>query len=527
LEKSVWLSVFFLVWATLAHAEPRHVRIAWNVQTGVACGHVNSVSQVTFVLPLDLPCDAAKRLTPNDSTCNSIWCEPVRDLVKKGDYVTVYAYNYNPVSYKPLAPVVTVVKPEEPVPVTLLTAILQATGFRISVYGRVDTPDIRPTGSRCVEQFDAGRCLSEVRTAVAAIKATVDRWESQIRVSARALAEARGQIPRRLRDQEVAYPDFGLTGLTDLGCRFSIVDGRNPLGETCQAASGWIQDVGAAFGKASALIRAFDAAYDPTRVTADQIVQRDQYQQAVDNYLDYVSSSERGARSELSAGVTQLAEDLAAIKSYRSALNPANAGSYAVELPRQGPVGSLNRLIFALPLRFVGAPDGAPAQLTSTFSIEVVADRPVVLPAAGIVWLPWNFDFKNLAIEQVPNVPPLLARRLITVDSDQFSTVTAILTTNFRLSTNPSIPYFAFGTTGDKNIFKSALLGGAWFVPRWRSLITGGILLGKGTTEDELQSVIAGYSFNGFVSDSINLGQIPLKKSWHATLVVGWTFTPF
>src|SRR5204863_2248404 len=108
------LSLLFLACATLAQAAPRHLRIWWDVRTGDACAYVGDVSDTTFALPLGNPCAHLPRLS--------------RGFVRKGDYVTVYAFDYNAVSYKPLAPVVTVLKPEEPVVITLVEAILKATG---------------------------------------------------------------------------------------------------------------------------------------------------------------------------------------------------------------------------------------------------------------------------------------------------------------------------------------------------------------------------------------------------------------
>ena len=124
--------------------------------------------------------------------------------------------------------------------------------------------------------------------------------------------------------------------------------------------SGWVQTVSTALGTAAALIRTFDSAYDPKVVTSEHVTQRDRYKRALDGWIEYLIGNQSGVRSEVAAGVAQLADDLAAIKSYRSAVDPAKAASYAVELPRQGPLGRLNTLVFALPLRFVADPENAP-----------------------------------------------------------------------------------------------------------------------------------------------------------------------
>jgi hypothetical protein len=79
----------------------------------------------------------------------------------------------------------------------------------------------------------------------------------------------------------------------------------------------------------------------------------------------------------------------------------------------------------------------------------------------------------------------------------------------------------------DKNIFRTVLLGGSLFAPRWRSLITVGALGAKGSTEDDLQPLIDEYSHDGIVADSLNLGQIFADEKWDWTLAFAWTLTPF
>ena len=228
---------------------------------------------------------------------------------------------------------------------------------------------------------------------------------------------------------------------------------------------GWVQRVGTELGKATALIRAFDSGYQPGVVTAEHIAHRDRYKRALDGWIEYLVASQNGVRSQLAAGVAQLADDLALIKSYRAALDRTKAASYAVELPRQGPVGSLNKLVFVLPLRFVGDPEGAPAQVSKTLTVEVPPDRPAALASAGVMWLPGGtFGFKKLAIEQVPSgTPTTLTRSLRMIDTEEFRDVTPLLATHFRISAHPAVPYAVLGTTGDKKIFRTVLAGGSFF----------------------------------------------------------------
>ena len=456
-----------------------------------------------------------------------------RSVVRKGDYVTVYAFQYNAVSYKALAPVVTTLKPEEPVPITLLAAVLQATGFTAKMMiSESDFPGLAAK-SACVAPIQKpDGCLAEIGDAVSDVNARIQDWERNLRRDAETIAAARPNIPSDLRNARPPYDSsFRIDKLDEIACKFSVVDRRNPAGGSCDSEKlpGWVQQVSAALGTATALVRAFDSGYRPGVFTAEHIGHRDRYKRALDGWIDYLVANQTGVRSQLAAGVAQLTEDLALIKGYRAAIDPAKAASYAVELPRQGPVGSLNKLLFALPLRFVGDPDSAPAQVSRTLTIEVAADRPPVLASAGLMWLPrGSFGFKRLAIEQVPGATPTtLSKALRMTDVDTFRDVTPLLATHFRLSTNPDVPYAVLGTTGDKNIFRTVLLGGSLFAPRWRSLITVGALGAKGSTEDDLQPLIDEYSHDGIVADSLNLGQIFADEKWYWTLAFAWTLTPF
>jgi hypothetical protein len=508
---------------------PNHVRIIWNVATGDACGMVRPLSDpARFVLPGGPPCDGAMNAR-DEASCTTHWCRPVRGMLNKGDYVTVYAYNYNAVSYKPLAPLVTTVKPEEPIAITVLSAVLQAAGFRPVAPAATDfrLEERPPDGCR---PFNAANCLNAIGVEVRNLRDKAEQWNTGLRDGAKAIATARPNIPANLRDpRKPGPPEFGITGLSALACKFSVVDARNPLGDACEAKTGWVQEVSAALGLAAALVREFDSAYDPSTVSNEHVIQRDRYKRAIDGWVDYLTANQTGVRSEVAAGVAQLSEDLAALKSYRTALDSANSASYAVELPRQGPVGRLHTLVFALPLRLTGEPESAPAQLTRTYSIEVSPDRPVAMASAGVVWLPQGpFDFQRLALEQLPAATPAtLTRRLIAIDTDEYREVTALLATHVRIPTESGSAYFTLGTTGDRKIFRSALVGLSWFFPQWRSVLTIGRMGAEGSLDKDVQAVIDKYTVNGVVSDALNLGQVFPEERWRWTWTIGWTLTPF
>lgn len=528
----VWFAMMVAVSATARAQAPNHVRIIWDVERSISCGFVRPLADTSlFEVPAQFPCESQAPVGNTIERCTGAWCRTPIGIVAKGDYVTVYAFNYNAASYKALAPAITTVKPEEPVAITLLSAVLQAGGYK--TFG-VDRANIlaeagaTAAGSPCAPLVPA-TCLTEIGGAVLNIDLTIAIWEKELRRPAREIAIARPAIPASLRDPaKPGAPEFGITGLTAFGCRFSVVETKSPLGDVCQQTRGWVQEIGLALGRAAALIRAFDSGYNPSLVTDDHVKQRDRYKRAVDGWVDYLTGNQSGVRSELAAGVAQLADDLSAVKAYRAALDRNQAGSYAVELPRQGPVAHLSRLVFSLPLRFTGDPDSAPAQITRTFTLEIAVERPPVLGSAGVIWLPrGTFDFKKLALEQVPAEGGALTRRMIAVDTQEFRDVSALLGTHVRLHRNSRVPYVTFGTTADRKIFRSALLGLSWFAPRWRSLITLGMVTAKGSSAGDIQAVIDRYSVNGIAPDSLNLAQVFPEEKWRWTFAAGWTLTPF
>jgi hypothetical protein len=320
--------------------------------------------------------------------------------------------------------------------------------------------------------------------------------------------------------------DFGISDLEKTACVFSVIEGKNPLGTSCEQKTGWLQSVSTALGTGYALVREFDSA--DWSVSEEQSRRRDRHQAALDGWLEYLTASRTGVRSELAIGATKLAEDLAAIKAYRTALDPTKAAAFAAEIPRQGPVASLNRLVFALPLRFVGDPEGAPPRISQTFELEVAAKQPPFMASAGImVQDPGRLAFQRLAVAQEPNGSGGLQRRLVLQETTDYRWVTALVATHFRVPLACCL-YATVGTTADKNIFKSAVIGPSWYFPKLRSVLTVAGLGAKGMKEQDFQEILNTYpGVNGIVDNAINVAQVPVSERWYWTVTVGWTFTPF
>jgi hypothetical protein len=184
--------------------------------------------------------------------------------------------------------------------------------------------------------------------------------------------------------------------------------------------------------------------------------------------------------------------------------------------------------VFALPLRLVGDPEGAPPKASQTFELEVAAKQPLFMASAGVmVQDPGGLAFQKLAVVQEPNGSGGLQRRLVLQESTDYRWVTALPATHFRVPLACCL-YATIGTTADKNIFKSVVIGPSWYFPKLRSVLTVGGLGAKGTKEKDLQEILDTYAGgNGIVDNGINVAQVPASERWYWTLTFGWTFTPF
>ena len=201
---------------------PSHVRVLWDVEEGLTCMLVRPLADPDkFELPSAWPCTPKPLAKPREQ-CTAKWCSGHEALLRKGDYVTVYAFNYNAVSYKALAPVVTTLKPEDPVAISLLAAVLKLPGFptqwTIAIDRDVPTPPCHGTPQN---PLDPPKCLTEIKAAIALVQTQVEMWEAKIKPEAEAIAAARPGIPAKLKGKKPAYPtNFDIAHLDSTGVHF-------------------------------------------------------------------------------------------------------------------------------------------------------------------------------------------------------------------------------------------------------------------------------------------------------------------
>lgn len=514
---------------------PRHVRILWSVQLPAGsralppCARVQPLNEeFTLSVPEPWPCADPKQ--------DSGWVRVTDTLVQPGDYVTVYAVNYNAISYKPAAAVVTTVKPEDPQVLALLLAAVQVAGIKVPSGGmsimtegaaRADLPSA-PKSNSCETAQGPAACLDAIGGQVKAVEALAGDWLARFKTRAAAIAQARARVPAQLEREGLppGTTDFGIPFLAQLPCEFSSLEKVDPLGEPCGERDGWLQKVGVALGTGYSLVREFDST-PWTSVSGPEMQRRDRYRAALEAWLEYFTGTRAGVRSELAIDVTRLADDLATIKAWRKVLDSAKRATYAAELPRQGPVAGLSRLVFALPLRAVGDPDTAPPKLSRTFEVEVAGRVPTTTASAGLMMMrPSALNFKTLALAQEPNGSGGLQRRLVLQDGTDYRTFTALAAVNFHLRWRAL--YATAATTADKQAFKSLLLGPSWYFPQWRSFMTFAMLRARGSRPVDLDPLIASYSnSSGVVPDTLTLTQIQAPAKWYRTITIGWTVTPF
>jgi hypothetical protein len=130
-------------------------------------------------------------------------------------------------------------------------------------------------------------------------------------------------------------------------------------------------------------------------------------------------------------------------------------------------------------------------------------------------------------LAQEPNSasPPTLVQKLTPVDDDSGpQRFVPTLMTSIRLK---EAFYASIGTTPDKNIFKTVLLGLSYYKPDWRTLFTVGGARAKGASQKDVEEIAKRYSVDGIAIDKVNPAQIPSGSKEHWRFFVCLTFAPF
>ncbi len=542
--------------AGAAEAAPRQVRIIWNVGARTACVYTAPLGSASWWIP-GVPVDGSKCPDPPNPEYRLQQKAPASNVeVEKGDYVSVFAVHYNPVSYKPRDPKALVVPPEEPEAIAvidLITRVFRKGGSLQSLREPVLAFEAKPTACNFATIDRAGACLDEIQNELTtlqreAAKWTADGWayraaalEDDLKKTPGALMSASGTMDAdawlaggAIR-QRIGFNPDEVAAAFSCQPRYELTNGKSaerksPLGDIC-VEDGFVERIRQRATTLSARLELFDISVGASCakgncVSSDLADRRRHMGTAYDSVAQLLAGDQKATWSAAGRAIASLSGSFATLAKYRRALRAEGASDYFVELPAQNNLGRLATVVFSLPLE---GQDGG-AQLVHQLTVKVAPDYPRVLASAGAMWLPSRgLEFRKLTINQVPATgsdgAPALAKMLQTTgEGGSIRPVAGLLATGV-LVRRPV--YATIGTTVDNNIFQTLMAGVSVFIPRWRSSIVAGALMSWGTTDEDLKATIGRYSVNGVALDGLDVSKVPVESRRHTKFVVGWTLSAF
>jgi hypothetical protein len=537
--RSVLVALSLCVAAQAAAAPPNVVRVIWKVNAAAErwCYKAEPAATVTdFALPDDLTDCRAIRFDP---------FEPGKKAVlSPGDYLRVYAVQYNPVSFKPLAPQSWVIEPETPSSISVLAALYQTlTGAK--ALGERSELAIQPTERKAPAACDlardrtieaAERCLEEVGEEIDALGGVLGEWTERETKAAAAVAAYLEKAPIDLRD--APRPLTRLNQSLDAATREAEVGTFDELAGRLDSLVARAREKS---GRAVAGALEFDAAFyhvdcsnRPVDCERIRIARKDVQVALLAQVRRLASEPDKGAfRTETAEAMASLVESEAIVARYRDALRPERAGRYAVEIPLR--VSGKDRAVVVVNLPLQLREEGVDVQVVRSLSLRVAEEFPLVGASIGLasIYPPFEgFGFKTLAVQQVHAAAEALSTQLVVVDDGATRAFVPALMTHVRLPEvklwDGSPLYLTVGTTSDKNIFKTVFLGASWLKREWRSAVTIGGVGAEGAKEDAVRDIRDRYSASdGAALPGLDLSQVPTGVERHWAFFVAWTFGPF
>jgi hypothetical protein len=222
------------------------------------------------------------------------------------------------------------------------------------------------------------------------------------------------------------------------------------------------------------------------------------------------------------AGVT-LDRYLKALAAHRKNLDKADPSkrwenSFEVNVTAASVVPTkTERFFITVPFELAFGEPGRAASMR-TLSLLVSPAQPPVIVSGGLLVMAPPFDFKKLAVVQIAEAS--LAPKLATADAESPRRLLPLILTSLRL--NEEV-FFSIGTSTDKDIFKTGVVGVSRNFAKHRAVVTIGFVFARGSSEFELANDVAAY---GRFAGSLDLTKIPKTQSWHQRFFVGLSLTP-
>lgn len=508
---------------TLAAADPRLVRIIWDVGKKQAFYRVESrvtLGHDRFEVPPDA--DVATNRNP-------FVLVAANSVLRKGDRVRVYVVNYNPVSHLWHESSAVELVAEQP---SLVGPLLNALALSITGAVKLSTTtftwnarDVRP-----LEAKKKQPCSFEpIEAAVGKLRnAALDVHEASQRIGETARTANLGDNARKVAalptnrvmwnkfDSAAAWHEI-LTNADVLGLDFDV---------TYKSLAKQIEEMKGRITTANTALVEVDVEFAEL---ATVLPDCEDYAKALlaqrDNIVT-VLKEVVGEDSAFRETVTRYETANALWVVVRRKLETPTWSGDAVELIVKEPIqaDAVLRIdaVFASPVKTVSE------RIQRTLVLGVQPHLPVLLISGGIGHN--GFDFKKLQLVKTTSTAEdgsvSAKNRFDLIDDTGWEPIVPVWLQSVRIVGLQSAGiYGTFGTTPDRNIFKNAIVGGSVFVPKWRTVLTAGVIMARGHETSELQPVIGEFSVDGFALADVNATNVPLPKTrWHKSPYVSVSF---
>jgi hypothetical protein len=518
-RRPILVMAFLFAWTGSAFADPRLVRVIWDVGGEKVYTKVEDLVELghdVFLVPK----------TADDAKGTGFKLYAGLQVLRRGDRVRIYVVNYNAVSHVWHESSVVEQIAREP---SLVGPILSAAILAITGAGKL--PAVLPPVGALAIPADSTPCpsLNGVRDKLDALRTAARDLYTGVTV---AVNEARNQkLPEaarmlaRVPTHPKMWEEFRNAEAWQLILRDEEVFGFNfktrfaTLAEKFNAADALID-------AANTALLAFDheVAKGPIPDNCHDIAKALLAQR--DNIVTLIEEL-AGEDSPLQAMQTIFQNGNALWSSYQRKLTGDAWRTEAIELVVKDAIKA--DVVLRVDAVFQSPEKTFTTRVQKNVVLGVETFHPALVISSGVAFN--GFDFQQLQVTKVPftgdDNKTITRNKLELTDDTAWDPIVPVWLQSVRMYAKSGAGiYGTFGTTPDRNIFKNGIAGISLFVPRWRTMFTGGIIAARGYEAEDLEPVIKDYSdANGFALADVTATNLPLpKKGWKRTWYFSVTF---
>lgn len=479
------------------------------------------------------------RLPPRDQNGVPVGYRPMLDgekFLETGDYVRVYLTNYNPISHTPETARVTVVEMETPVITSLssgLVALLSA-GVSSPLESAFTVGDVPEDAKTCKDATNAeglSGCLDYITlrirggNRVDSLYSAVERLKPQFTFQkidgVKRIVDAFPNDAWGVHDREAVAAQLAAA----LNAQTMPLGSDDPTDSYAELVA-HVEREGGRFASVTKTIGTLFGLFDLALAAADSLPADDRAELTrrrarLKAEFDLLREEPKSKLSSFKASLETLCE-------YDRKLTLMYESDFAADVSPTAQVKENTLVLIEAPLKSTDATE--PKKLRYQLALRVADHYPHFFASAGILFAVPSFDFQKHKFLDLPVAPnpddeepaPSFQRTLSMEPTNTHEPISGALLSHFGKRV-----YFTVGTTVDKNIFKNLILGGTYYVPRYRLVLTGGVIGARGATEQDLADIQGRYIFEGKIVNGLVLANIPSGERWHWSGLFAITFKPF